>query len=55
MLLAPEPDALTGPVPPELSAAFAGRSLGLAAVAWLVLAACVLHRPQRALVGSAAR
>jgi cobalt transporter subunit CbtA len=55
MLLAPEPEALTGPVPPELSAAFAGRSLGLAAVAWLVLAACVLHRPQRALVGSAAR
>lgn len=48
MFLAPEPDAFTGPVPPELSAAFAGRALGLAAAAWLVLAVCVLRQPRRA-------
>jgi cobalt transporter subunit CbtA len=47
MFLAPEPEAFIGPVPPELSAAFAGRALGLAAAAWLVLAACVLRQPSR--------
>ena len=47
MFLAPDPDAFTGRVPPELSAAFAGRALGLAAAAWLVLAVCVLRQPSR--------
>ncbi|MDZ4068079.1 MAG: CbtA family protein [Tabrizicola sp.] len=48
MFLAPEPEAFTGPVPPELSAAFAGRALGLAAAAWSVLAFCIVRLPQKA-------
>lgn len=34
---APHPSAYTGPVPPELAAAFAGRALAVGAVAWLAL------------------
>lgn len=44
MFLVPVPAALTGPVPPELSALFATRALGISAVAWLVLAAAVLRQ-----------
>jgi len=52
MFLAPEPEAFTGTVPPELSAAFASRSLGLAAAAWMVLAICVLRQPREAPVAA---
>lgn len=55
MLIVPEPEAFSGPVPPELAAAFAGRALGLAAVAWLVLAACALRLPQKDSVMQGAR
>jgi len=34
---APQPDSYAGPVPPELSAEFAGRALGAGALAWAVL------------------
>lgn len=34
---APQPDAFAGPVPPELSAEFAGRALGAGALAWVLL------------------
>lgn len=34
---APEPDVLTGPVPPEIAALFASRALGVGLVAWLIL------------------
>lgn len=34
---APMPDAYTGPTPPELSAEYAARSLGIALVGWTVL------------------
>ncbi len=34
---APQPDAYIGPVPPELSAEFAGRALGAGAMAWVLL------------------
>lgn len=34
---APQPDSYAGPVPPELAAEFAGRSLGVGAMAWTLL------------------
>lgn len=36
---APEPDILTGPVPPEIAAHFASRSLGTGLAAWAILGA----------------
>lgn len=43
MFIVPEPEALTGPVPPELAGLFATRAVGLAAAAWLVLSHCILR------------
>ena len=37
LLGAPEPQAFTGSAPPELSAPFAARALGVSLVAWLAL------------------
>ncbi|RKF14658.1 cobalt transporter [Roseovarius spongiae] len=34
---APQPDSLTGPVPPEIAALFAARALGVGMAAWAVL------------------
>ena len=34
---APEPDALIGPVPPEIAALFAARALGVGLAAWVLL------------------
>ncbi len=46
MTFVPEPAVLEGPVPPELAALFAARSLGLSAVAWQVLAWAAMRRPE---------
>ena len=43
MFMVPHPIVLTGSVPPELAGVFATRSLGIAAVAWLILAQGVLR------------
>ena len=40
---APEPDRFAGPTPPELSALFAARSLGVALAGWLVLGLLAGH------------
>jgi len=37
---APHPDAFTGPVPPELAAAFASRALGVGLATWAILGLC---------------
>lgn len=34
---APQPEAFTGPVPPELGGEFAGRALGVGLAAWVIL------------------
>jgi cobalt transporter subunit CbtA len=43
MFMVPHPAVLTGLVPPELVGVFAARSLGISAVAWLILALGVLR------------
>lgn len=40
---APEPDVLTGPVPPEIAALFAARALGVGMASWVVLGLCAAY------------
>lgn len=40
---APHPAEMTGPVPPELAALFAGRTLGVGMAVWLVLGLVAAH------------
>lgn len=54
---APEPDVFTGPVPPEIGAAFAARAFGVGMAAWVMLGgfAGFFWRREAARAGAAAQ